>query len=131
MRPLFDRPGSPIFSLIEWRDHPTPWTRPPFDRTAALDSIIAGAGEITNMRPANRARDELVRGLAPVAEFAGRAGRAEAGGVRDDDLLEADAIGLLKSTRYLKRGSGSLGKQVNRDDLFNRWGRLALEIKRF
>jgi ATP-dependent helicase/nuclease subunit A len=119
------------WSLIEWRDHPTPWARPPFDRTAALDSIIAGAREITGMRPANRARDELVRGLAPAAEFASRAGRAEAGGVRDDDLLEADAIGLLKGTRYLKKGSGFLSKQVNRDDLFNRWGRLALEIKAF
>jgi hypothetical protein len=59
------------------------------------------------MRPANRAKDDLVRDLAPVAEFAARASRAEAGGVRDDDLLEADAIGLLKSTRYLKKGLGS------------------------
>ena len=119
------------WSLVEWRDHPAPWARPPFDRTAALDAIIADAREITGMRPVNRAKDELVRGLSPVAEFAARASRAEAGGVRDDDLLEADAIGLLGSTRYLKKGSGNLSKQVNRDDLFNRWGRLALEIKAF
>jgi ATP-dependent helicase/nuclease subunit A len=119
------------WSLIEWRDHPTPWARPPFGRTAALDSIIAAAREIAGMRPANRAKDELVRGLAPVAEFAARVRRAEAGGVRDDDLLEADAISLLNSTRYLKKGSGFLSKQVNRDDLFNGWGRLALQIKGF
>jgi len=119
------------WSLIEWRDHPAPWARPPFDRTAALDAIIADAREITGMRPVNRAKDELVRGLSPVAEFAGRASRAEAGGVRDDDLLEADAIGLLSSTRYLKKGSGFLSKEVKRDDLFNGWGRLALRIKGF
>ena len=59
------------------------------------------------------------------------ASRAEAGGIRDDDLLEADAIGLLSRTRYLKKGSGFLSKEVKRDDLFNRWGRLALEIKGF
>src|SRR5580700_3438274 len=58
------------WSLIEWRDHPAPWARPQFDRRGALDSIIAGAHEITGMRPASRPRDELVRGLGPVAEFA-------------------------------------------------------------
>ena len=119
------------WSLIEWRDHPTAWARPLFDRTAALDSIIAGAREIRNRRPANRPKDELVRGLGPVAEFAARADRSEAGGVRDDDLLEADAIGLQTSTRYLKKGAGFLSKEIKRDDLFNRWGRLALEIQGF
>ena len=119
------------WSLIEWRDHPTPWARPVFDRKAALDSIIAGAREIQRMRPENRLKDPLVRDLGPVAEFAVRATRAEVGEIRDDDLLEADALGLLSRTRYLKKGAGFLSKDVNRDDLFNRWGRLALEIKRF
>jgi ATP-dependent helicase/nuclease subunit A len=119
------------WSLIEWRDHPAPWARPPFDRTATLDAIISDAREIAAMRPPNKAKDELVRGLTPVAEFAARASRAESGGVRDDDLLEGDAIGLLSSTRYLKKGSGFLTKEVKRDDLFNGWGRLALRIKRF
>jgi ATP-dependent exoDNAse (exonuclease V) beta subunit len=119
------------WSLVEWRDHPTPWARPPFERSAALDAIIAAARGIAAMRPESRAKDELVRGLAPVAEFAVRVSRAEAGGVRDDDLLEADAIGLLGSTRYLRKGSGYLTKGVKRDDLFDGWGRLALQIKRF
>src|SRR6516164_2942622 len=100
-------------------DHPTPWARPAFDRKAALDSMIAGALEIRRMRPENRPKDPLVRDLGPVAEFAARAVRAEAGGTRDDDLLEADAIGLLGRTRYLKKGSGFLSKEVKRDDLFN------------
>src|SRR5450631_621204 len=64
------------WSLIEWRDHPTPWTRPPFDRTAALDAIIAGAREVVPMRPLNKAKDALVRSLAPVAESGARASRA-------------------------------------------------------
>jgi ATP-dependent exoDNAse (exonuclease V) beta subunit len=33
--------------------------------------------------------------------------------------------------RYLRKGSGFLGKTVERDALFDRWGRLALEIRRF
>jgi ATP-dependent exoDNAse (exonuclease V) beta subunit len=119
------------WSLIEWRDHPTPWARAEFDRKAALDSIIAGALEIRGMRPENRTKDPLIRDLGPVAEFAARTARAQASGVRDDDLLEANAISLLFSTRYLKKGSGFLSKEVKRDDLFNRWGRFALEIKRF
>jgi ATP-dependent helicase/nuclease subunit A len=119
------------WSLIEWRDHPAPWARPAFDRAAALDSIIAGALEIQGMRPETRLKDPLVRELGPVAEFAVRANRAEAGGTRDDDLLEADAIGLLSRTRYVKKGSGFLSKEVKREDLFNRWSRLALEIKGF
>jgi ATP-dependent helicase/nuclease subunit A len=122
---------SAAWSLIEWRDHPTPWARPFFDRKLALDSIISGAQEILSMRPENRLKDPLVRDLGPVAEFAVRAARAEAGEIRDDDVLEADAVGLLSRTRYLKKGSGFLSKEVTRDDLFNRWGRLELEIKRF
>src|SRR6202034_1318007 len=119
------------WSLIEWRDHPAIWARPVFDRKGELDSIIAGALGIRSMRPESRQKDPLVRDLGPVAEFAARSVRAEAGGTRDDDLLEADAIGLLGRTRYLKKGSWFLSKEVKRDDLFNQWGRLALEIKRF
>lgn len=119
------------WSLVEWRDHPAGWSRSPFDRKASLDSIIAGAWEVTNMRPGNRPKDPLARGLTPVADFAARSRRAGASAVRDDDLLEADAIGLLKSTRYLKKGSGFLSKEVKREDLYDRWGRLAFEIQRF
>jgi ATP-dependent exoDNAse (exonuclease V) beta subunit len=122
---------SAAWSLIEWRDHPSIWARPVFDRKGELDSIIAGALGIRSMRPESRQKDPLVRDLGPVAEFAARSARADAGGTRDDDLLEADAIGLLGRTRYLKKGSGFLSKDVKRDDLFNQWGRLALEIKRF
>jgi ATP-dependent helicase/nuclease subunit A len=122
---------SAAWSLIEWRDHPAIWARPPFDRKARLDSIIAGAVEVRRMRPESRPKDPLVRDLGPVAEFAARCTRAESGGTRDDDLLEADAIGLIGRTRYLKKGSGFLSKEVKRDDLFNQWGRLALEIQRF
>src|ERR1035437_413103 len=38
------------WSLVEWRDHPTPWTHRAVDRVAALDSIVGGAREIAAMR---------------------------------------------------------------------------------
>lgn len=48
------------WTLIDWRDHPATWSRRPFDRTAALDSIIAGTREVTNMRREGRPGDLLV-----------------------------------------------------------------------
>ena len=121
------------WSLVEWRDHPTPWTHRAVDRVAALDSIVGGAREIAAMRRECRSGDSLVWGLTSVAEFAARAGRREAISVRDDDLLESDAIGLLRDTRlrYLKKGTGFLSKTVKRDELYDRWGRLAVDIGRF
>ena len=121
------------WSLVQWRDHAAPWKRHAVERVAALDSIVAGAGEIATMRRECRSGDSLVWGLNPVAEFAARAGRREAINARDDDVLESDAIGLLRDTRlrYLKKGSGFLSKTIKRDELYDRWGRLALEIGRF
>ena len=51
--------------------------------------------------------------------------------MRDDDTLESEAISLLRDTRYLRKGTGFLSRTVTRDDLHNRWGNLALEIRRF
>jgi ATP-dependent exoDNAse (exonuclease V) beta subunit len=121
------------WSLVEWRDHPTPWAHPTVDRAAALDSIVAGAREIAAMRRECRSGDSLIWGLTSVAEFAARADRREAISARDDDVLESDAIGLRRDARlrYLKKGTGYLSKTVKRDELYDRWGRLALEIGRF
>ena len=67
------------WSLIQWRDHPKPWARPEgFDRMAGLDAIIQTAGIIADMLP-NKPRDEIVRGLMPVAEFAARGARGADG----------------------------------------------------
>jgi ATP-dependent helicase/nuclease subunit A len=119
------------WNLVEWRDHPTRWALRPFDRTGRLDSIIRGAREIAEMLPLDRPQDVLIRGLAPLVEFSSRSRSAEASAVRDEDLLESDAIGLLRSTKYLRKGSGYLTKQLTRDNLYDRWSRLALEIGQF
>ena len=119
------------WTLIDWRDHPAGWSRRPFDRTAALNSIITGAREVADMRREGRPADLLVKGLSPVAEFIARATRAQASGMRDDDTLESEAISLMRDTRYLRKGTGFLSRTVTRDDLHDRWGNLALEIRRF
>jgi ATP-dependent exoDNAse (exonuclease V) beta subunit len=119
------------WNLVEWRDHPTRWALRPFDRTGHLNSIIRGAREIAEMLPSGRPHDILIRGLAPVVEFSSRSRSAEASAVRDEDLLESDAIGLLRSTKYLRKGSGFLTKQLTRDNLYDCWSRLAFEIGRF
>ena len=52
-------------------------------------------------------------------------------GVRDNDLLEADAISILRSTQFYRKGSGYLAKGVERQDLDDLWQKLAFSIKKF
>jgi ATP-dependent exoDNAse (exonuclease V) beta subunit len=119
------------WSLVQWRDHPKAWAQAEgFDRRSSIDSIIEAAGRIADMLP-NKPKDTIVRGLMPVAEFAARARRALEAGVRDDDLLEADAIGILRSTQFYKKGTGYLTKEVSRDALHDQWGQLGFNIKKF
>ena len=48
------------WSLVQWRDHAAPWKRHAVERVAALDSIVAGAGEIATMRRECRSGDSPV-----------------------------------------------------------------------
>jgi hypothetical protein len=43
------------WSLVEWRDHPTPWTHRAVDRVAALDSIVGG---LIHLGPPSRVQQE-------------------------------------------------------------------------
>jgi ATP-dependent helicase/nuclease subunit A len=118
------------WTIIQWRDHPKPWARPEgFDRTSRLDAIIDAAGTIADMLP--NKKDDIVWSLAAVTEFARRARRALRAGVRDDDLFEADAIAILPSTQFYKKGSGYLAKGVSRDTVDGLWQQLAFNIKKF
>ena len=105
--------------LVEWRDYPEPWTRPPFERDEQIRTLTRMARELAafSANP-RRMNDNLYRGLAPARHFAGRYEKADAAGTVDFDALEALLLKLGRDLlRDTKKGSGEYGGGVSREDL--------------
>ena len=118
------------WELVNWRDFPTPWRRPQFDRKTAIDAIVERIfklGELTR-DPADESNN-LFLDTAPARAMSEDIRAVERARPRDYDGLEATFV-LMASDRQFKRlrdprkGKVQFSKQVKRDDILALIGEL-------
>src|SRR5581483_3754370 len=97
------------WALVQWRDFPTHWTRPKFEREETIDVLVSVVRELTDMANLTRRRsDTLYQNLRPVRDAAESIARSEEVRDRDYDSLEALLLKLLRDMRdHMNKGSGN------------------------
>ncbi len=147
-RPPLDQLRDTAWRLVEWRDFPTSWRRPEFDREGKIADLAARVERLADLLRHGRRGDILRRGLDRVVELAawiararelgGSAavgGGAEAGGgeaVRDQ--LEARFVELrrrLSGFGAPRKGRGGYAEGVAREQIWELWKRLAERLEEF
>ncbi|MEM7582280.1 MAG: UvrD-helicase domain-containing protein [Acidobacteriota bacterium] len=82
-------------SLVDWRDFTASWERRPFEREAAIDTLLEGVDELSELCGKCRNRhDYLRRALEPAADLSTWVRRTETVADRDYDELEAQLVDL-------------------------------------
>ena len=147
-RPPLDQLRDTAWRLVEWRDFPTSWRRPEFDREARIADLAARVERLGGLLRHGRRGDILRRGLDRVVELAawiarsreldasGRsgAGADEEGGEAFDDQLEARFVELrrrLSGFGAPRKGRGGFAEGVPRDQVWELWQRLAERLEEF
>jgi ATP-dependent helicase/nuclease subunit A len=121
--------------LAEWRDFRGTWRRDPFDRNAALDSVLAQLRELAALSasPAS-ARDTLFLDLRPVREFAHEIETVLRVGQPDFDGWEARAIDLAQNRQLRRARRGrekKYGADVARDAVWSAYEALMSGLDQF
>ena len=104
--------------LLEWRDHPTPWTRPEgFTRDADIDHLLDGIGTLCDATiGAINPRDPLPRAIEPLRRAWNEIRPLRERGLRDYDGWEALLCALADNERDLRNGrraSGQFSRQIS------------------
>ena len=105
--------------LLEWRDHPAPWTRPAdFERQAQIDHLLDAIGSFTAISgtPTNT-RDTLFRDTDPIRRVWAEVQPLRTRGFDDYDGWESALCHLASRHTDLRRGksaSGAYAKDVPR-----------------
>lgn len=98
--------------LLEWRDHPAPWSRPAdFDRTSAIDHLLDAIGTFTAISgtPANP-RDILFRETEPIRRLWAEVHPLRSRGFQDHDGWESMLCGLAARHTDLRKGKSDSGQ---------------------
>ncbi len=122
-----DRLQRAAWELTQWRDFPTPWTRPPFDRDRQIERLVSELHALAAMSHGpSYANDVLYMDLAPVRHLSQeiqiqQEGReADAVTRADLDGIEARLVDLSRDRNFSRarhgRGPG-YRKGVTRADL--------------
>ena len=118
-----DEDGGPVdrlrragWDLVEWRDFPAPWSRPPFDRDAAVEAVAAELAAFAELvSKASNQRDPFYLDTTPARRAAADLRVLLAGG--DHDGAEAVVVELARDRdfRRARRGRGAaFGPGVSR-----------------
>ncbi len=97
--PPLARLADAAWQLAEWRDHPAPWRREPFDRDAEIDTLVSEVAALATAAAAGPTDHPLRRSLRCVEEEARWIARAGGAGPRDPDALEARLVALRRRLR--------------------------------
>jgi ATP-dependent exoDNAse (exonuclease V) beta subunit len=108
------------WDLAEWRDFPASWTRPVFDRAAAIATLVAEVHAVAGLtaQPSS-GRDYLYLDTAAVRRVSEELRLITASG--DDDAAEALLVDLARDRdlRRMRKGSGAtFGRNVSRSDVY-------------
>jgi ATP-dependent exoDNAse (exonuclease V) beta subunit len=116
------------WDLIQWRDFPTPWSRPHFERESVIDDLVGVVEHLAELSGRVRRRnDTLYQDLRPVREAATALARSE-----QYDALEALLLKLLRDMKkHMRKGSGSFSDSVTREEVVRKRDELVLALQRF
>ncbi|HJU12496.1 MAG TPA: UvrD-helicase domain-containing protein, partial [Candidatus Binataceae bacterium] len=87
---------SAALELARWRDFPSGWQRPPFDREAELEGLFSEMNALGDLADFGRAEDWLFESLAKIRLIAREAVRLESIRGRDLDARETALMKLLR-----------------------------------
>jgi ATP-dependent helicase/nuclease subunit A len=129
-RELLRRAG---FALVQQRDFTAPWRRDPFDRKAAIDSVVAKIAELGRLSGlAEDKEDWAAKSLAEIAKVASEIERREEIRGRDYDGLEVELRELARPKFWGWKGRGKFfGKGLSREDVLARRQSTKTELDRF
>jgi ATP-dependent helicase/nuclease subunit A len=122
------------WKLIEWRDHPAPWRRVPFDRDKQVNQLVDQVKLIAEAAKLCRKNgDALVRSLRPAQALMTWIERAEAATrSRDHDTLETFLVKLGRDLKKnLQKGSGFFADRVPREQVVAARGQLLANLEAF
>ena len=121
------------WKLVEWRDFPTHWKRPQFDRESFIDGLVDVVEELADLSTkARRKNDTLALQLRPVRDLANAIQRAEEVRDRDYDSLEALLLKLLREMkRHTNKGGGVYADGITREDVVRKRDALMVALDRF
>lgn len=143
-----DRLRDTALRLVEWRDFPSSWRRPDFDREEQLADLAARVERLAGLLRHGRRGDILRRGLDRVVELEAWTSRARElgasgpnggggeadGGEAFGDQLEARLVELqrrLSGYGAPRKGRGGFAEGVARDQVWGLWQRLAERLEEF
>lgn len=147
-RPPLDQLRDTAWRLVEWRDFPTSWRRPEFDREGEIADLASRVERLGGLLRHGRTGDILSRDLRPVLELGDWVARTRElgtanptgndteadGGEAFRDQLEARFVVLLRNTsgyRSPRKGRGGFAEGVARDQVWGLWQRLAERLEEF
>jgi ATP-dependent helicase/nuclease subunit A len=121
------------WSLVAWRDFPTHWRRPQFDREHFIDELVEIMQQLADMSTrARRSNDVLARNLRPVRDVTTAISRTESARARDYDTAEALMIKLFRDMkRHTQKGSGIFGDGITREEVVQKRDALMHSLKLF
>ena len=121
------------WDLIQWRDFPTPWSRPHFDRIDVIDQLIEVVQRLAKMSTqARRSNDTLAKDLRPVRDVANSIARSEEARGREYDSAEALLLKLLKEMkRHTHKGTGVFGDTLSREEVLRQRDTLQYALEKF
>ena len=98
--------------LLEWRDHPRPWTRPhDFDRETQIDHLLDAIGAFSQLSAAPSSKsDFLYRDTEPIRRAWAEIQPPRTRGFTDYDGWEATLCDLAGRQNDLRKGKGTSGQ---------------------
>jgi ATP-dependent exoDNAse (exonuclease V) beta subunit len=123
------------WTLVEWRDFPAPWRRPPFDRTQRIDDLVDQLHAFADLSGecADRKRDNLFRDTEAARRLSREIRTAEEVRDRDYDGVEARLVDL-SSWKFAKprKGRGKFyAPKVPREKVLEAHADLVAELEPF
>jgi ATP-dependent exoDNAse (exonuclease V) beta subunit len=122
-------------ALAEWRDCSAPWRRPPFDRHAEIDRLIASLHQLAAISAApSWAKDNLFVDTDGVRRLSRQIDLEQSGGRPDYDGWEARLVDLLRNRGFsrTRKGSGhKYGKNATRSEVLAARDRLFAAVLQF
>lgn len=123
------------WTLVDWRDFPGAWKRPPFDRRKLVDELVDQLSAFADRSEncAKPQRDNLYLDTEPARRLVREIRTAETVRPRDYDGLEGQLVALdtYRFTRVRKGSGQAYGEKLSRKELLEEHAALVTVIAEF